>query len=133
MPCVFNFIIVSMNWSIDTVPFLNASPSAEALTKPMASATCFICAGIAVIAERHSNISGLPLAYDCDNCSSADFCISELAPPARIALFSARNISVDLDILLFTAVNLCTAPDASSRVVGSPISLLLSFCTDAFA
>ena len=43
-------------------------------------------------------------------------------PPAKIALFNAKNISADFCTSLLFAVNLCTEATASSKVVGKPFS-----------
>ena len=59
-PSLFSRTMVSINSSIDMVPVRKPSPSSSAVM-PMAFATWFNCAGIAVCMERHSSISILPL------------------------------------------------------------------------
>ena len=121
---------VSINSSIDTTPSIKASCNSSVLTYPIALATCFNCPGIAVIKVRHSIISGLPLEYACIICSNAAVWFSIGAPPAIIALFTAKNISVERSISSFLAVKRATAEAPASNVVGSPLSFSLNLFID---
>ena len=90
VPSLSSRTSVPMKSSMETVPLRSPSPSAS-VVMPIACATWLSCAGIATCSDRHSIMSMRPLAYDCDNCSMAVFCISIEPPPARMASLAARK------------------------------------------
>ena len=82
---------------------------------------------MAVQMERHSSSSNLPLLTDWLNCSSAAFCTSMGAPPARTASLKASMMSVALPTSCTDGTRRWTPLVMLSSVVGSPLRRSLIF------
>ena len=123
-PCVSSSTILSMSWSSVMVGSLPPPPSAAyrslafAVGPSMDFASWSIWPGAAVVSERQSSISGLPLERIWRNCSiAAEHSWVEL-PEAMSMSLSARPTSVALSRSPTVAVMPWTTETMSSSLVG---------------